>query len=420
MSQAGIISISSASGIVDSVTGMNGVTASPTTGNVVVSGVNATTTTVGVASFNPANFTVSGAGEVSAIGGGTLTSVTTSNATPQFVLTGTVENINFGISNLLLGTSGSGITSALENVSLGQGALNALISADGCVAIGFHALLLNQSGGACVAVGLGSLAQNVSSSGNVGVGENALNALLSGTGLNTAFGNNCLENLATGTSVIGLGNTAGNNYTSSESSNIVIGNAGTAAESNVIRIGTQGSGAGQQNECFIAGITGVTTSNTQMVTINTSTGQLGSATVPGGGLQTATVTLTNAQLKALNTTAITIIAAQGAGIVIIPLMVTFKLLYGGTNAFVFSGNLETCYGTTANANSLYSFTASTFLTATANEYAIMTQSSTAQLTFSAATVENAAISVSTSAAITGNAAANNTMKVEILYYTVTL
>lgn len=54
-------------GIVDSVTGTNGVIASPTTGNVVVSGVNATTSSVGVASFNPADFTVSGAGEVTVI-----------------------------------------------------------------------------------------------------------------------------------------------------------------------------------------------------------------------------------------------------------------------------------------------------------------------------------------------------------------
>ena len=50
---------------VTSVNGSNGVTASPTSGAVVVSGVNATTSTVGVASFNPADFTVSGGGEVS-------------------------------------------------------------------------------------------------------------------------------------------------------------------------------------------------------------------------------------------------------------------------------------------------------------------------------------------------------------------
>ncbi len=50
---------------VDSVTGMHGVTVSPTTGNVVVSGVNATTSSVGVASFNSSDFTVNGSGQVS-------------------------------------------------------------------------------------------------------------------------------------------------------------------------------------------------------------------------------------------------------------------------------------------------------------------------------------------------------------------
>lgn len=59
-------------GAVDSVTADNGLTATPTTGNVVVSGVPATTSSVGVASFNPANFTVDPAGEVSAIAVGSV------------------------------------------------------------------------------------------------------------------------------------------------------------------------------------------------------------------------------------------------------------------------------------------------------------------------------------------------------------
>ncbi|HXC05149.1 MAG TPA: hypothetical protein VNZ86_10390, partial [Bacteroidia bacterium] len=45
---------------------------------------------------------------------------------------------------------------------------------------------------------------------------------------------------------------------------------------NTIRVGTQGSGSGQQNKCFIAGIASVSVSNVNFVTINTSTGQLGS------------------------------------------------------------------------------------------------------------------------------------------------
>lgn len=60
-------SAASGGGLVTSVTGSNGVTASPTTGAVVVSGVNATTSSVGVASFNPSNFTVTG-GQVSLLG----------------------------------------------------------------------------------------------------------------------------------------------------------------------------------------------------------------------------------------------------------------------------------------------------------------------------------------------------------------
>jgi hypothetical protein len=70
MSQAGLINLQGGGGggIVNSVTGANGVTASPTTGNVVVSGVNATTSSVGVASFNPAQFTVT-TGAVSLLGG---------------------------------------------------------------------------------------------------------------------------------------------------------------------------------------------------------------------------------------------------------------------------------------------------------------------------------------------------------------
>lgn len=60
-------SAASGGGVVTSVTGTNGVTADPTTGAVVISGVNATTASVGVASFNPLDFSVIG-GAVSLIG----------------------------------------------------------------------------------------------------------------------------------------------------------------------------------------------------------------------------------------------------------------------------------------------------------------------------------------------------------------
>ena len=68
MSQISKPSYGGGGGVVTSVTANNGVAATPTTGAVVVSGVNATTSTVGVAAFDPNDFTVSGAGLVTLIG----------------------------------------------------------------------------------------------------------------------------------------------------------------------------------------------------------------------------------------------------------------------------------------------------------------------------------------------------------------
>jgi len=64
--------------------------------------------------------------------------------------------------------------------------------------------------------------------------------------------------------------------TSSESSNIYIQNTGVTGDNNIIRIGTAGSGNGQQNKCFIAGIRGITTDAADAIAVLvSSTGQLG-------------------------------------------------------------------------------------------------------------------------------------------------
>lgn len=128
-------------------------------------------------------------------------------------------------------------------------------------------------------IGLGSniLSALTTAANNVAVGRNNLNLCTTGNN-NSAFGSAALDFLVSGSDNIGIGDGAGSNYTGSESSNIVIGNIGVAAESNVIRLGTQGAGLGQQNTCFIAGIVGVTVSNQEFVTVNSSTGQLGVTT----------------------------------------------------------------------------------------------------------------------------------------------
>jgi trimeric autotransporter adhesin len=180
-----------------------------------------------------------------------------------------------GNSNIFLG-SGSGIASitgvgntfvgALSGTSMTSGNLNTGIGVNALAAVtsGLSNVALGDSAGTAITTG-----QN-----NVAVGTNSLEHLTTSNN-NTALGRDSLASLTTGSTNTALGYQAGNSYTGSESSNIVIRNTGTAAESNVIRIGTQGSGAGQQNTCFIAGIAGVTVANSAAVLIDTTTGQLG-------------------------------------------------------------------------------------------------------------------------------------------------
>lgn len=230
-------------------------------------------TKAGIAAFNSSQFSVDATGFVSASGTGlgqTITgnsgggrpptagnwNIVTANSTPTFVGSGSTLTLDFGLSNLLLGTSGPAITSASGNTSLGDVALNSLTSG---------------IGNTCV--GINSGVSITSSSRNVLMGNAAGQSLISGAGENTAIGNQALDSLVSGNGNIAIGKQAGSNYTSTEILNISIGNSGTTGESNVLRIGVQG-GTGITT-CFIAGIIGVTSSNEQLVTINSSTGQLG-------------------------------------------------------------------------------------------------------------------------------------------------
>lgn len=287
MSQAGGNNTSNSPGVVNSVTGTNGVTASPTTGAVVVSGVNATTTTVGVASFNPAEFTVT-AGAVSLIGGGAaIDSITgntggaqspdgtgnfnflTANTTVKFAGTASTETLDFGLTNLLLGSSGSLITSATNTTCVGGGGAAITSGGFNCF-FGHTAGILVDTGQFNCFFGWNAGANSNGSSNN-----------------NCAYGSNCLGNLTTGSFNTCIGSSTGNNY-STASNNILIRNSGTNTDANSIHIGTQGSSNGQQNTCFIAGIVGVTVSNTQAVTIDSTTGQLGVTTFAPAYAYTAT------------------------------------------------------------------------------------------------------------------------------------
>jgi hypothetical protein len=147
---------------------------------------------------------------------------------------------------------------------------------------------------------LGASCGNTGLSGNSngGFGSSILQALTSGTnnfmggrnsGIrltsgnnNAGWGNGSFQNLLTGTGNAGLGNGSGSSYTGAESNNICLVNTGTIGDSGIIRIGVPLT----HTSAFIAGITGVSVSNLNIVTINTSTGQLGSQAAANVGTVT--------------------------------------------------------------------------------------------------------------------------------------
>ena len=155
-------------------------------------------------------------------------------------------------------TSTFNVTDSNSNTIIGQGAGKAGISSTQNVAFG--------------AVALHSA---TSAAGNTAIGYDTLGSLSTGQN-NAALGDAAGAALRTGSYNTLLGYTAGSNYVGAETSNIIISNAATSTENNVIRIGAQGTGPGQQNQCYVAGITGATptSGNTPQVVLCDNTGNL--------------------------------------------------------------------------------------------------------------------------------------------------
>ena len=89
---------------------------------------------------------------------------------------------------------------------------------------------------------------------NTGLGGYTLTSLTTGA-YNLALGHGAGSTLTSGSYNLHLGITAGGAASVDSSSNIYIGNFGDT-ESHVMRIGTHGTGDGEQDTCYIAGING--------------------------------------------------------------------------------------------------------------------------------------------------------------------
>jgi hypothetical protein len=151
-----------------------------------------------------------------------------------------------GSSNTAVGAvSLSTATTALQNTAVGFNAMSdvaAAVAVDGCVAIGYNALLGNAS-------------STTGINGTVAIGKSALYALTSGAG-NVAVGYNALDELTTGNYNTALGHAALHQMDGGEEHMTAVGySAGDAADGNTtctfIGSNTDPNTAGTDNETVI-------------------------------------------------------------------------------------------------------------------------------------------------------------------------
>lgn len=241
------------------------------------------------------SFTFSGGTTGLSFGGsGTTETLTITNLNLPQTVSSSVGSITMGGTRLLhcysaasdfntfVGQAAGNYTltgaAGIQNTGLGALSLGALTSGANNTCLGFNTGINITSGSGITAVGSSAGQAMVGNNNTTAIGNLAL--LLTTGGNNTACGAVAGELITSGTDNSLFGLSAGISYTGSESSNICIGNAGVVGESNVMRLGTSGSGAGQVNSTFVAGVSGVTTSNSVMVTMDSTTGKLGTFAIP--------------------------------------------------------------------------------------------------------------------------------------------
>lgn len=156
----------------------------------------------------------------------------------------------------------------------------------------------------------------------------------------------------------------------------------------------------------------------QLLTATTGSPPSWAAAPAGSTVFTVKVNLTNAQLKAINSTPITVVAAQGANTVIVPLYAAAKFVYGGNNAFTGSNALDLFYVNASGRASITGVLSSPAMTGTATVYA--TNPAASQSTATVGLMDNVALVLSAAGNYAANAANDNTVIVTLAYYVATL
>jgi len=213
--------------------------------------------------------------------GGNFNLPTTNAALTEGVIevNGTRWAHSYGTNNTFIGSgTGNGtLSGATGNVGVGtDGVLASLTSGDNNTGLGHQVLQDVTTGTNNSAFGTAALRNVVDGVNNIGFGLQACTSLTSGQ-RNTGVGVASLISITSGSYNTAIGEDAGGSLTGSDSDNVLIRNNGTAGDNNTIRIGEQGTGVGQQNRCYIAGIYNTTPAGgVDGTVVIDSNGQLGS------------------------------------------------------------------------------------------------------------------------------------------------
>ncbi len=428
-------------------------TASSNTGVGSTAGQQTTTGAQNVAVGHAALFTnQTGANNV-AVGYNALTLSTSSQNTA--VGSGALDANTSGTPNTAVGYNALGTNiSGANNTAVGANAQYAL-TVGTCTAVGSAAMggasgtLGTATGGAdSTAVGYNSLGSGTwtganntmigsqagatvtSGAQNTAVGKSALAAVTT-TSNNTALGYQA-GLVTTGTDNVYIGNIAGSTATTG-SNNIFIG-SGVAPFAAVTDTATTIIGNGSTAATYLRGVYGVTPATSGTVMLVDSASKFGAVTSQGTAnqvltsngagalptwadniIQTATVTLSQAQVLALNVTPIPVIAAPAAGKMIFVINAALKLTHV-TTAFAGGGTIDLIYSGLSSDPIITGLGSNAFVTVGSNR--IMGSVCGGQVSVASSSVEAVAVQVfNPGAAFTGGG--TSTIKIMVNYVVLT-
>jgi hypothetical protein len=206
---------------------------------------------------------------------GILKLPTTSSTVGQIKINSVAVFHTYGSDNVFCGpTSGNfTLSGAGANCGIGTGTLVSLTSGDYNVAIGRNSGTKISSGESNICIGNSAGSEIATASDNTCIGGAA--GYVSTGANNTCIGRSAGVALGSGSVNCMIGNSAGSSISGTGSSNICIMNVGVNGDSNKIRIGTQGTGNGQQDAAYIAGIYNTAVGATAGVVLSDSAHKLG-------------------------------------------------------------------------------------------------------------------------------------------------